>query len=203
MPNGKCPKHGGKSLPPGPGHPTYVNGAKSKWRGKVAEDIEALRNDPNLIELRDHIAILDTRLVTLLERAYAGGSGGKEVWADLIAAYDAFERAIGKGAAGLNDLKAALPKLKAAVTAGREDHNLWDEIRRTVDVRRKASEAERRRIVDAGGMLSAEQVEALGMRMVELVARHVDKPTMGRIMDDLVYLVGRPALGVGSGARRP
>jgi hypothetical protein len=58
MPNGKCYKHGGASLPPGPDNPNYLTGKYSK----VRKDLSKLLKEQKWSEKYDELAQLDLDL---------------------------------------------------------------------------------------------------------------------------------------------
>lgn len=76
-PSGRCKKHGGRSIPAGPGHPTYVNGHTSRYqhllRGRLAESFaRAMENPDRLLELTEEIGLVKS----LLENAVASFDEG-------------------------------------------------------------------------------------------------------------------------------
>lgn len=67
MANGRCPKHGGKSPPPGPGHPRYKHGMFSKAR-RAREAFEAAMDDPDLLDVRKGAALMQAGVEEAAER---------------------------------------------------------------------------------------------------------------------------------------
>jgi hypothetical protein len=58
----RCRLHGGKSVPPGPGHHLYKHGRDSKWTqalGKYGSLYEQARDSEDLLDLRRQIAVMD------------------------------------------------------------------------------------------------------------------------------------------------
>lgn len=66
----RCAVHGGKS-PRGPASPHFVHGRYSRALKGVAmlDRYQAARSDPKLTDLRDEIALVDARVMTLLDAA--------------------------------------------------------------------------------------------------------------------------------------
>src|SRR5579872_1667541 len=70
MPDGRCRMHGGKRLT-GIAHPGLTAGGRfSKYRpARLADHYETARRDPELLSLRENIALLDSRLADVLQQA--------------------------------------------------------------------------------------------------------------------------------------
>jgi hypothetical protein len=83
LPNGRCHYHGGKSLA-GIASPTYKEGKYSKHLPQRMREAYALAiDDPQLLEQREQIGIIDARLIDLLARVDTGESGRRScssVW---------------------------------------------------------------------------------------------------------------------------
>src|SRR5690348_17116908 len=91
MLNGRCRIHGGKS-PAGIPSPHYRDGRYSKVLPQRMRDAYTLAmDDPQLLEQREQIAVLDARLLDLLGRVDTGESGAlwqalKDCRSDLLIA---------------------------------------------------------------------------------------------------------------------
>ncbi len=93
MVNGRCKFHGGKSLPPGPAHPTFKTGKYSKALGRFAAAYEAsLADEASLMDLREPLALLDLQVMKAAERAGDLDTPGFRVRA--VELYDAAELAM-------------------------------------------------------------------------------------------------------------
>src|SRR5918992_3542816 len=70
-----CSMHGGKSLV-GPAVNTYRSGRHSRYLPvRMAAKYQEAEHDPELLSLRDQIALVDARLADLLARVDTGESG--------------------------------------------------------------------------------------------------------------------------------
>src|SRR4051794_20502728 len=79
--NGRCRNHGGASLP-SIASPTLRTGRYSKdIPTRMAARYQEAQADPELLMLRDEIALLDSRLSDVLSRVDSGESGA--VWAEV------------------------------------------------------------------------------------------------------------------------
>jgi hypothetical protein len=151
MPNGRCSKHGGKSLA-GIASPTFKTGRHSKYLpARLQERYAASVADPELLALREDIALLDARLGELLERVDTGES--ESLWLRLDEAWSAYER-----------LPDASPKKSEArglvawlIRTGATDYAAWGEIQAIVEQRRKLSESEQKRLVAMQQLITTEQ----------------------------------------------
>jgi hypothetical protein len=81
MPNGRCRLHGG-AAPRGVGHYAFSTGRHSRYLPtRLASRYQQALSDPDLLSLRDEVALLDTRISTVVEALEAGESA--EGWAEI------------------------------------------------------------------------------------------------------------------------
>ncbi|MDP9477423.1 MAG: hypothetical protein M3R38_17360 [Actinomycetota bacterium] len=184
-----CYHHGGKS-PVAAGSPHYKDGSRSKYRaifsGDALEHYAWAREDPRYLEMREEMAVLDTLFVEELKRARVGG--GTALWEELGSAWERF--------------KAARPETDAA-TAGRCLRRVGElieegasriaaqrEALEIVERKRKLSETERRRIVDAERMITEAQAMSFVAVLGGIIRTHVtDQETLAAIHADIAKLV--------------
>lgn len=185
----RCRLHGGASLV-GPAHPNWKHGRHSKWLPKgLATKYAAAIGDPNLVAVRDEIALVDVRVGELLESI--GSTGNTKLWREARSRFDAFKRAGGKGKGAVGEARAALQQLDDLLTAGLSAAATWDELRETIDLRRKLSETETKRLKDLHQMISAERALVLMNALIDVVRTHVtDRSTLAAITDGYRRLVG-------------
>lgn len=153
----RCQLHGGKS-PRGIAAGRFKTGKYSKdLPSRLSERYLTATSDEKLLELRDEIALIETRLGDLLSRADTGESGA--TWGQIKTAYDQLRKA-----ATINDQQKFtehLNNMGRLITKGAGDYAVWDEIFKAVSAKRKGVETERKRLVDLKQMMTAEQ--AMGM----------------------------------------
>ena len=83
MPNGVCYTHGGNSRA-GIASGTFKTGKYSKYLpARLVGKYEEAAADPELLALRDDVALLDTRIVTVVSALNTGES--QEAWTSLFA----------------------------------------------------------------------------------------------------------------------
>jgi hypothetical protein len=187
MSNGRCRLHGGTSLG-GIASPSLRTGRYSKYLpARLQERYQRAQADPDLLALRDEVALLDARLADVLSRADVGESAA--LWDRLHDAWTAFQ---GGDAT-------ALAQVGRLIEGGIADWSAWREIARLIDQRRQLVESERKRLVELQQVLTAEQALVLLAAVTDAVRRHVhDRPTLAAISGELVRLTTGP---VGGGAR--
>lgn len=184
MENGRCRLHGG-ATPRGLANPNTKSGRWSKdLPTRLAAKYEAALADQKLLELRDELAVIDTRLSELLGKVDTGEAGAlwdrlRKVLAELRAAKGDPDKQ--------RDLLSEMMKL---VEGGAEDWMTWDDVFRTIERRARIAESERRRLVEMQQMMSNEQAMTLLAAVVDTVRRHVtDRDALKGISADLSRLI--------------
>ena len=169
MPNGRCRRHGGKSLS-GIAHPNYQGKGKSKYLPeRMRGTYEAALDDPELLVLRNDIAIIDARLYDLLQRVDTGESG--KLWRDAQAAYfNLLEAMRAQDVAGINS---AVSRMGRCLDKGVDDYTAWDEVTKAIQQRKGLAESERKRLIEARQMISVEQAMMLLTALLTTIKEHV------------------------------
>jgi hypothetical protein len=132
----------------------------------LAEAAQEVLDDPDLMSLRDNIAITDARMADVWRSIGEGGLIG--MLADITAAVQRFERARNEQEQGqaLNALLRAARGARGAQEALRDISTLTEERRRLV-------ETETRRLVAGRDTLTIEAAYGLISMLVDVVLRHV------------------------------
>ena len=165
----RCRHHGGRSLA-GVASPSFKHGRYSKFLperliGRYGE----ARADPELLALRDEIALVDVRLTELLQRLETGETAGK--WARLAATYGDLKAAQVERDVG--GTAAALQKLGTIIEGEACEDVVWGDIIALLDQRRKLVESERKRLVEMQQMITVEQALALLARIQQVILDNV------------------------------
>ena len=196
---GKCWLHGGAS-PSGPASPHWKDGKNSKAakivRSIVSEGMRRNfiedRNDPQILELLDDIALFKTRRDELLARLGSKESGA--TWHALAGAYRALRKALAEVITS-EKVVAALMDLDFAICEGSSEYEHWTEIVTIVNHRARLVESERQRIVEQQQVLTAKQAETLMAMLEAAVRKQVSDPaTLDAIGQELARTVG-PGFG--------
>ena len=191
-----CYHHGG-ATPGGMNSAQYKSGRYSKYLPeRLRAQYEATQQDPDILMLRDEIALADARLTDLLTRVDAGGSG--TLWMDLKKLLQ--QLGTGVETADLDVARAALKGLAGVVQKGSSDAAAWQEVQAVLMLREHLVRSERQRLVQMQQMISVEQALLLIAAVTESVRRHVSDATALRgIAGDLVRLTTFAAGGRADG----
>lgn len=176
-----CYHHGGKT-PQGISLPQTKSGRYSKHLPtRLLSTYEAANGDPDILALRDEVALIDARLAELLTRIDTGETGAS--WRELQEAFRELRIALKDRDPGESQLLLGLGDL---IESGASDEAAWTEIRATLEQRRRLVESERKRLVEMQQMVGADQAMLLVRSLVASVREHVRDPAILRaITDDL------------------
>ena len=175
----RCELHGGLT-------PRGLASANTKT-GRYSKDVptqlssryEEARQDQELLNLRDDIAIAEARTGELLSKLGEG--------ADLQKAIQHLQNQITKGGSTPSEITAEIQKLTNKLTAF--EGATWAEVREQQEKKRKLIESERRRLRDMAMFISVEQVMLLMSRVQDIVMRNVtianDRAVIGRELQTL------------------
>lgn len=183
MSNGRCRIHGGKSLA-GISSPRTTTGRYSKHLPtRMGERYQQALTDPELLAMREEVALLDARLSDVLGRVDSGESGA--AWALLKTQFADYRKAKPGP-----DRDIALSMIEDTIKQGLDDYAAWEEVRSLVDQRARIVASERQRLVQMQQMLSTEQAMTLIAAVADSVRRHVDdRGVLAAISADLGRLL--------------
>ncbi len=137
MPNGKCRLHGGKSPPPGPDHPRWAHGRRSKLvrrlPGKLGETFAELEDEiADAFDLTFEARLLEARMFVLVEEM---NDGGIVTGAELRALRTEFRRA-----SSPDDIQPAMASLDLLIDRAERGDSTWREWTRADDLKRKLAD---------------------------------------------------------------
>lgn len=182
-----CYHHGGRT-PRGLALPQTTHGRYSKsMPTRLLAEFEQAKRDPELLSLRENIALIDARLSELLGRADTGESG--ENWKSLGETMHALRRARDE-----EERAQAIDAIEALVQAGQSDYAAWRGILDLHEQRRKCTESEQKRLVAMQQMMSGEQATLLIGQILHIIKRNVtDRTVLAAVARDIDLLaVARP-----------
>lgn len=195
-----CRMHGGKNKR-GINH-YAVKRAKSKVPSKYSEHIDTdldgryLRalNDPQLLSLRDDIALFEARMTQLIERVDSGES--RELWTRASKYLKAFHDAkkIPDAREASIAMKEAMSGLRLVINRGLEDYYIWDDIMKTYNMKERAVNSEHKRGVEMGNMITAHQAIALITTVMNIVSKNVTDPDAITSIQDGIKAVAQTML---------
>lgn len=187
----RCHVHGG-------GHPesrgTYpgnklVTGATSKFQlNRLAANYNEVVEDPELLSLRDPLAIITIRIQELLKKIDA-----EEAVVRQKRVHDAFEEYKYFRNAG-NEEKAAEAfwKLDQAMVVMYDEYQAWEQMFKAVEVRRKLSESETKRLKEMNQFITQEEAYKFAAKiqaaLIEVLGEH--PRLFKRIQFKLIKLFG-------------
>ena len=177
-----CAIHGGKT-PSGFGLPQTKTGKYSRVLpiALAARYHEGIAN-PELLSVRDDIAVAESRLADLFARLDGGESG--QLWRDLRQALTFFETALATGDRG--GLHGALETMRRLITRGTSDYAAWEDIHRTWIARCRLTETEHKTLMVQQQMVTVEQLNVylalVTHALQQSVAAHTDQDTARAIL---------------------
>lgn len=186
MPNGKCRVHGG-TTPKGLASPHLKTGRYSKYLpARLADRYQESKADARLLELREEVSLVDSRLTDLLQRVDTHEAG--HWWKELQRIYAEFREAEGKS--DIHTMRQRLADWGSVIQSGMSDYAAWNEVYGVLEQRRKLVESERKRHVEMQQMITSERAMLLISALVGIVQDHVtDKSTLAAISADVGKLI--------------
>lgn len=186
MANGRCRLHGGLSLT-GLASPTFKHGRYSKYLpARLADRYHESQSDPELLVLRHEISVIDARLGDLLGRVDTGEAGTH--WRAAQAGFSQLKTALGTSDPQL--LQQALDELQKHLRAGLADHYAWEEVYSALEQRRRLVDSERKWMIQAQQVITADRAMVLIASLIGVVKEHVRDPiTLSAISTDVGKLL--------------
>jgi len=166
--------HGGNAQHAiGTNNTQFKHGRHSKYLPSQLDALyrEALAN-PGLLELADHIALLEARIQSIL----AANSAGDPVprWSSLREQFDRLATAVLAGKP--DEINAELATIFATLDAGAKWDSTWDQVGDTLEQLRKLTDTEVKRKKELNQMVPIERVVILMAAVGNAVKRHVSNP---------------------------
>lgn len=195
MGNGKCRIHGGLT-PTGIAHPNFKTGRYSKYLpAHILLDFQSAKTDPELVECRHELALIDSRMAQLAQRLQSGTDG--ELWTmlgwsfDTLATnFDSLVTEIKNDSLELRATAASLEDCRKVINDVRASDISWKEIYALLEQRRKLVETESKRLKDMQQMMTSEQAALLISAVAEVIKENVtDTAQRRRISEGITNLV--------------
>lgn len=185
MLNGRCRMHGGTQKR-GVGHHLLKHGRYSlNLPTRLAARYAEAQADPDLISVRQEIALVDARLEDLLGRVDTGEAGA--IWAGVRAAVDEYRKT-----SDAAEKAEAFARIESLSVEGFSDYASWGEVLELIERRRKLAETETKRLAAMGQAITAERAMVLLGTVVDIIRTHVtDRNALAAISHDLGRLVAQ------------
>lgn len=203
MSNGRCRFHGGLT-PVGVASPNFKTGRYSKHLPlHLLADFEAAKNDPELVECRDELALVDSRMGQLAQRLQSGKDA--EMWLTLSMHFSSFATGFDSllsfieiedddGQQALRETTDALEACRGVVNEVRASEGTWREVYGVLEQRRKLVETESKRLKDMQQMITVERAMGLIAALADSIRRNVtDRKQLAAIQSDLIRLTAGTA----------
>jgi len=186
MPNGRCRMHGGNARS-GIAAPTYTHGRHSKYMPtRLQPRYAEAQLDPQLLELRSEIALLDARLADLLLRVDTGESG--TIWRELAQART--DLIVARRGGDAEGQAHAINTMLELIGRGHADYAAWHEVLSAIEQRKRIVESERRRLIEMQQTMTVEKAMLLVGAIAGIIKAHVTDPDQLRaISADIRSLV--------------
>jgi len=183
-----CKFHGAMAAK-GIANSQFKDGRYSRYVPKALLDkYEAARDDPELLSQKDDIAILETRISQLLQRLDLDSNIHE--WDFLEKKLQDLRVAVVSGANA--QATTIIADLAEFVEKGQQDVKTWNEITRIMDIKRKVSESERKRLIEMDQIITAEKAMLLITMISTIVKKYVtDSATLSAISQEFVRLSRR------------
>jgi hypothetical protein len=184
----KCKFHGGKSLK-GIASPTFKTGRYSKYMPKaLVSRYEQAADDPELLSMRDNVALIDTRVQDLLTQVSKKAKGAS--WLDVKKIAKSVRNAWTDGNA--EKIEKEIVELELLAEEGYDSTRLWRQISNMLESRRRLSESEQRRLIAMNQSLTVESAMTLVGALSGIIRKYVrDRDTLQKISLELIEITGK------------
>lgn len=172
----RCKLHGG-ATPRGQDSPHYKTGLYQRHLPKnLKKSFNDLMSDPNLLEGKAEVALMQLRLTQLSGRVQCNESG--VAWARLKELFTRFKAA--NDEENQEGMIAALNEMSVLVDGEVNDEAAWAELTEFVEKATRIAEREWKRVLANRQVISIEQVHAIAAALIGAVNAHV-KDTQTRL----------------------
>jgi hypothetical protein len=190
MKNGRCRMHGGLT-PRGPALPQFKHGKYSKaFPRDVRVAYQRVRSNPNLLCLKEDVAVLETKQRAVLARM---DEQNPPPWGEAVKAFNDFKTA------GTDEKKQqALAKLGEVIRSGAGDaadrEGLWREFRELAQEKAVLIKGERNWLAKLRSMYTAEQGIALQHAVIESAKQTFgdDPEKLAQFIDGVLSMFDEP-----------
>jgi hypothetical protein len=153
------------------------DGERSKHMpADMSDRYERSLQDTELLNLRRDLAMMEARIHDLMDTVNQGESTG--AWNELRLCGERFTSLWGR-----RDMERAQEQLMTMleiIEHGSTRANGWDELQRTIELRRRLSETETKRLQALKQFVTAERAVTLVEDVIEVIRRHVHDPEARR-----------------------
>jgi len=191
MQNGRCELHGGRSIPPGPDHPRWKHGRRSKAMAVLEETIAPRVEDPNLLDPRRAIAIQESVLAQLVELEDVGD--GIDFRENARRKLEAAKRALAVDPVlGMEELE----KLERYLRAGEERTRTLEKVAGAADMLSKGQERFWKIAMQSSRAITADELVTIAFKLADIIEEEVDRDAARKILQTVDRRIFSGALGL-------
>lgn len=165
----RCRYHGGMT-PIGIAAPAYKNGKYAQLPKRYGETFNEAINDPQLMDVRNQVALLEAREHELITRLSSGEHG--DAWKRVRKAHQDILESIRLQATDpaesrqlFND---AMRVIDSSIRVGTADEGVWGELRENMERKAKLVEVHRKRQMSLSAYMTADQAMSFVLQMMVL-----------------------------------
>lgn len=206
----KCRMHGGLT-PSGIASPHFKTGRHSKYLpGDYAGAYKQSMKDPDLLNLRSEIALVDSRIINLLEAL--NKDSATKAWSEIKVTWQEFienQRILNNAQAtetqrtnAQGKVAMALRSMNEIIETGAHEQDTWDKLFEATEQRRRLTSSEAKRLSDMNQFITAEKAMALTYAVLDIVRRSIigyrdakkvtDNKLLNTISEEVRKLVAMP-----------
>lgn len=204
MKNGRCRLHGGKQPAPGPSHPNWKHGRQSKFMEHLPQKLRASFlasiDDPDLLSVRNELALMDSRLHELLQRLQSGET--VERMRMLSETVHQIRSALLVKDPNLKELRDLADKARMLVDTSFGEDSVWNKIEGAISSRISLTETERKVMEMKQANIASDRLQVLMQQLLSSVRQHVvglpgGPEAVNGVATDLFNILGlgRPRAG--------
>lgn len=180
--NGRCNDHGGQT-PEGEAHGAFRHG---KYSGALPDNLRAkyeeVREDEHLKDLREELAIIETRIHAALDSLDAEDSA--QLWADINNEFRNFQAA--REAGDAQAIAKSVNSLSRLIERGASVRSQWEEIGNLIERKRRLVDSERRREKALQAYVPYDQFMIQIRALSKVLREHIDdRKTLQAVIRDL------------------
>jgi hypothetical protein len=181
-----CRSHGGRSRV-GVAHPNFKHGRYSRHLpSHLAAKFKEVQEDSELIELHGDVVLIEAMKQEVMAKLYRGDT--KNLWEALRKAHQHYEKARALG--DVRQMNSCLCQIGDLIKTGATDYMHRSELLGLMKDKVYLVNAESKRLLQMGQMMTVEQAMVLVAAVTEAVKRHVvDPDTLSAIGNEFTQLM--------------
>lgn len=154
---------------------------------ELARRYEELINDPELVALRKPLALINARVLQLLDRVEDGVTNN--LWEQAIEVYADLKKAYMTSDEG--EVQKNIVILDGIFKRVEDDYKSWAQVFDAIELQRKLSESERKRLIEMKQFITAEEAMEMVKKLTAAIYKNVQDPlTLRKIIYEFTRVTG-------------